>query len=211
MSETKYGVLIGRVKEIEADLAGEKSPHYMIVVEISKEEVFNAAINCQSNNDQNPRVLYYADENCKTEITNNLKNMEPGFYEINYADNKNSNIAVDYIRRNLVSKGDMKPLPYDIKGENDLKGFIDRNMKKALNNDNVLVYVFGTYFIGSNGQGIHNIHMNQGNRDKHYEENQIYQDGCFYMYFTEEERWIAYYLAFQNQSWNTDEKGNPQD
>ncbi len=210
MSESNYGVLIGTVRNIEADIADEKTPHYMVVVETSHNESYDVAINCQSNDDNNPRVLYDAEENCKIEVIDILKTMNTGFHEINYAKNINPDLAIDYIRSISLKKDQMKSLPYDIKGENDLKGFLDKNIKMALDNENIYIYVFGTYF-NNNGQGVHNVHMNQGNRDKHYDENCIYHDGCFFIYFKEEDCWNACFLAFESQSWNTDERGNPKD
>ena len=210
MSESRYGVLIGRIRGIEPDIAGEKTPHYMLVVETCDNESYDVAINCQSTDDNNPRVLYYADENCKNEVTNILKTMDFKFHEINYSKNINPDIAIDYIRNMSLNKDQMRALPYVIKGDNDLKGFLNKNLKKAVDNENINVYVFGTYY-NSYGQGVHNIHMNQGNRDKHYDENSIYHDGCFFIYLTEEDRWIACFLAFENQSWHTDERGNPKD
>lgn len=210
MSESSYGVLIGRIKGIEPDIAEEKTPHYGLVVETGDSESYDVAINCQSTDENNPRVSYYADENCKNEITNILKTMDFGFHEINYSKNINPDIAIDYIRNMSLNKDQMKALPYDIKGNNDLKGFFDKKFKKALNNESINIYVFGTYY-NSYGQGVHNLHMNQGNRDKHYDENCIYHDGCFFIYLIEEDRWIACFLAFENQSWHTDERGNPKD
>ncbi|MFW6035977.1 MAG: YukJ family protein [Halanaerobiales bacterium] len=213
MVDDQYGVLIGNVKKIEPDLAGEKTPHYNIIIKIEKNEEFNAAINCQSTNEDYPRVLYYVDEDFEADIVNKLKEKDYGFHKIEYKKEINPGIAVDYIRSSYCNKEDMKVLSYDIEGDNDLKGFIDKNMKRALNDDNVILYVYGTYYDddNSNNRGVHNIHMNQGNRGAHYQESEIYRDGCFFMYFSEEDRWIANFIAFQNQSWNTDEKGRPKD
>lgn len=86
--------------------------------------------------------------------------MDEGFYEIDYENNINADIAVDYIRSALLKRNEMRPFPYDIKGENDLKGYIDKYMKKALNSGDITIYIFGTYY--DNGiKGIHNIHINQ--------------------------------------------------
>lgn len=210
MPNSKYGVLIGQVEKIMADVAFDKRPHYKIEVITGQKEKYDVSINCKSSDDNYPKVLYHAEENFKNDITDILSKMDSGFHEIDYENNLNANIAIDYIRSGLLEPNKMRPLPYDIKGENDLKGFIDKYMKKALNNDKVTIYVFGTCY-ESGVKGIHNIHMNQGNRGTHYTENKTYHDGCFFIHFTEEENWIAYFLAFQSQSWNTDERGCPKD
>lgn len=211
MSKSKYGVLIGKVKKIEPDLAEERTPHYMITVDVSENNCYEIAINCQSSDENHQQILYHCDEDCDIDEIKLLKEMGYGFHEVDFSRDINAHIAIDYTRGGLVKKDDMESLPYDIKGDNDLKGFIDRNLKKAVDNDNVVIYVYGTMYSNCNGKGIHNVHMNQGNRDKHYDENSIYHDGCFFINFLEEEKWVAYYLAFQNQSWNTDKHGNPRD
>ncbi|MEJ6949742.1 YukJ family protein [Natronospora cellulosivora (SeqCode)] len=210
MSDFNYGVLVGSVCNIIADRANERTPHYMITVQTNKEDLYSAQINCQSCDKKKSKLLLYVEENFNGELTNKLRNLDFGFHEINYP-NLNSDIAVDYVRSNLFNREDMNVLAYDIEGENDLKGIIDKNMNKALDNDNVVIYVYGTFFEGDHGKGVHNVHMNQGNRDKQYDENNIFQDGCFFINFKDENCWKAYFLAFQNQSWNTDDFGKPMD
>ncbi|MFP4016158.1 MAG: DUF2278 family protein [Halanaerobiales bacterium] len=211
MSEAKYGVIIGRVKRLEADPAEEKTPHYMVIVEVNEQEEYRVAINCKSNSKDKSQVMYHINDNIETEICRYLKKMGMGFSEIDYHRNINANIAVDYIRRELINPEDMKVVPYDIDGEKDLKGYLDYYLKGAVQNDQIIVYAFGTYYEDSTGKGLHNIHMNQGNRDKHFDENQIYRDGCLFIHNMQEDRWTACFLAFQSQSWHTGEKGNPGD
>lgn len=211
MSEARYGVLIGRVKSLEADPAEEKTPHYMIIVEVNEQEDYRIAINCKSNSKVKSQVMYHINDDIKTELCEYLKKMGMGFNEIDYRRNINANIAVDYIRSKLIDQEDMQVVPYDIEGEKDLKGFLNYYLEGAVQNAQVTVYVFGTYYESSNGKGVHNIHMNQGNRNKHFDENQIYRDGCFFIHNIQEDRWIACFLAFQSQSWHTDENGNPRD
>jgi len=209
MSVPKYGVLVGKVKKIAADPGFDKSPHYNLIIN-TNEETYNVSINCRSLDKKMPRILYFVDEDFRNDIINELLKFEEGFHEINYEDNINRGIAIDYIRGGLFDINKMRAIDYDVKGESDLKGLIDRYMKIAVNNEKVILYLFGTCF-HHDVKGMHNIHMNQGNRGSHYDENQIYHDGCFFIHFLEENKWISYFLAFQNQSWNTDEKGNPKD
>ena len=212
MGKSKYGVLIGKVEGIEADPSQEKTPHYRVYVRIKGKEKYRVNINCKSRRDKNPQVLYVVKENIETDIYNKLTELNSGFHEIDYNTDINSEIAIDYQRSSLIELDEMNHLPFDIAGENDLKGSIDHNMKKALNNEQAVIYVFGTYYNNDDGiKGIHNVHMNQGNRGTHYEENEIYHDGCLFIHFIEEEKWIAYFFAFQSQSWNTDDKGRPKD
>ena len=50
--------------------------------------------------------------------------------------------------------------------------------------------------------------MNQGNVEKWKGDNGIWQDGGILIHFEKEEEWIGIFLAFQSQSWCTDEEGH---
>ncbi len=65
-----------------------------------------------------------------------------------------------------------------------------------------------SYFHFKPGNGIHDIHMNQGNVEKWKADNGIWQDGGILIHFEKEEEWIGIFLAFQSQSWCTDEEGH---
>jgi predicted phosphodiesterase len=85
------------------------------------------------------------------------------------------------------------------------------------------VYAFGSLFDDSGGgrgpnpfnidpvQGVHDIHMNQGNpRDNHFQDNGTFQDGALFVHFAgDRERWVAVFIAFQSQSFSTDDSGAP--
>ena len=48
--------------------------------------------------------------------------------------------------------------------------------------------------------------MNQGNVEKWKGDNGIWQDGGILIHFEKEEEWIGIFLAFQSQSWCTDDE-----
>ena len=50
--------------------------------------------------------------------------------------------------------------------------------------------------------------MNQGNVEKWQGDDGIWQDGGILIHFEKEEEWIGIFLAFQSQSWCTDEEGH---
>ena len=50
--------------------------------------------------------------------------------------------------------------------------------------------------------------MNQGNVEKWKGDNGIWQDGGILIHFEKEEEWIGIFLAFQSQSWCTDDEGH---
>jgi hypothetical protein len=51
--------------------------------------------------------------------------------------------------------------------------------------------------------------MNQGNRDEHWHDNGIWSDGGLIFHEPRHDRWSAIFLAFQTQSWHTDDRGDP--
>ena len=50
--------------------------------------------------------------------------------------------------------------------------------------------------------------MNQGNSGKYKKDNGIYQDGCLIVAYPDA-KWSAFFFAFQSQSFDTDDHGNP--
>jgi uncharacterized protein YukJ len=76
------------------------------------------------------------------------------------------------------------------------------------------VYVFGRFY--SEGDGIHDTHMNQGSTgsfihrdgDDSNDHNDVWQDGAL-MVDPGGEQWVAYFSAFDQQHVPTDDLGNP--
>ncbi len=64
------------------------------------------------------------------------------------------------------------------------------------------------YFGFSPGRGIHDIHMNQGNSRDFRKDDGVWQDGGVLIHFEKENRWVGIFLAFQSQSWCTDDQGH---
>ena len=63
------------------------------------------------------------------------------------------------------------------------------------------------YFKFTPGNGIHAIHMNQGNSGEYKNDNGVYQDGALFIEYPQD-KWRAFFFAFQLQSFETDAKGN---
>jgi uncharacterized protein YukJ len=76
------------------------------------------------------------------------------------------------------------------------------------------VYIFGRTY--TEGNGIHDVHMNQGSsgsfinngQDNHNDHNDIWQDGAVFVDLGQPE-WAAYFTAFTQQDVPTDNLGNP--
>jgi len=62
------------------------------------------------------------------------------------------------------------------------------------------------YFGFLPGNGIHDIHMNQGNAGQFAADDGVFQDGGVLVQFPDQQEWIAIFLKFQSQSWHTDDK-----
>jgi len=116
----------------------------------------------------------------------------------------------------------MVPLPSRSPGDNDdLNDRLDFFVQQAIQDDSAVIYAFGQHWIDQNGAdkyfheinpstGIHDIHMNQGNKTGNYfKDNGIYQDGGLIFHFASRNRWAAVFTAFQSQAFHTDDKGNP--
>jgi uncharacterized protein YukJ len=82
-----------------------------------------------------------------------------------------------------------------------------------------IIYAFGSrwgpeenvpdqYFKFVPGNGVHDIHMNQGNAAPYEQDNGVYQDGALMIAYADN-TWRAFFFAFQSQTFDTDNQGNP--
>lgn len=158
-------------------------------------------------------LLYYVDENFDHPMIAELESLPPGFHEL---PSEPDTVALDYIRGNCFDTTLMKPLPYDVPGpDNDLNELIHKYVKMAISMESSAVYAFGEkwgpetkrdkYFGFKPGNGIHDIHANQGNSDVWKKDDGVYQDGGLIIHLPDEARWVAIFLAFQSQCFHTDD------
>jgi hypothetical protein len=85
-----------------------------------------------------------------------------------------------------------------------------------------MIYAFGEpwgpepqkaddYFGFLPGNGIHDIHMNQGNPPGPFaRDNGPWQDGGLIFEFPNEQQWVAVFLKFESQAWHSDDAGGGQ-
>ncbi|MFY4775690.1 DUF2278 family protein [Metabacillus sp. RGM 3146] len=218
MPVKNYGVLKGRAIDSRME-RNSNTPHYQIHM-IGEEGVhYRIAVNVMSSSEES-EVLYLADDQYDASSIQILPELKNGYTKI---DENNRNIALDYIRGNLFDPSKMKPLPNDVTGpDNDLNDFLDHYIQKAIS-EKAGVYVYGSKFGPESqpdkvfhftpGNGIHNVHMNQGNEDKPGNQrdwagdNGTYHDGGLLIQF--QDHWAAIFLAFLSESWCTDDRGYP--
>lgn len=220
MPVKNYGVLKGIAIEKKEEREDKESPHYQILM-IGEDNVkYRIAVNAKSISGQ-PELLYLVDEKFNASAITILPTMDNGYRSIN---ENNKEIALDYIRSHLFDPSKMKTLPADLEGENnDLNDLLNKYIPKAIKEE-ATIYIYGSKFGPEKKEdkvfhfqptnGMHNVHMNQGNEDKPGDkkdfsgDNGIYHDGGILIQY-KDNHWVGIFLAFQSQSWCTDNRGYP--
>lgn len=208
-----YGILKGR--PIDRRIGTKANAHYHVHL-VDDDLNYRIAINVQSQ--LSPSELeYLVVENFTHPITQAIENLPLGFKPL---DSKPGGLAIDFIRSNLFDRSKMIPLPFEVPGpDNDLNDKIDKYIVRAMADEDALVYAFGQrwglhppepqrdkIFGFKPGNGIHDIHMNQGNASKFKADDGVYQDGALLIHFPHEQQWVGIFLKFQSQTWHTDDQ-----
>ncbi len=203
-------MLKGKAVAKDRGKAGDKTPHFEIHVKAAQKS-FRVAVNVKSQESPSD-VLYYADENFEADRLHDLKKLSAGFTALDDRDS----LAIDYVRSHLFDTTKMTPLPPDVPGtNNDLEDLVQKYVDLAINSPGAMVYAFGSKFKGkgkdpsfgfSPEQGVHDIHMNQGNSPGFAKDDGTFQDGALLINLPKGDRWIALFLAFQSQSFQTDDR-----
>lgn len=208
----KYGVLKGR--PINVKFAAGANDHYQIHI-VDDTTDYRIAINVKSS-ESPPDLLYFVDENFTYPALEELSRLPLGFKPL--PERKPGGLAIDYIRGNFFDRAQMLSLPASLPGpDNDLNEKINKYVQRALSDETAMIYAFGArwgpedrkkdqYFGFLPGNGIHDIHMNQGNDPKHANDDGVWQDGAMLIQLPSENRWIAIFLKFQSQAWHTDDR-----
>ena len=100
--------------------------------------------------------------------------------------------------------------------DNDLSDLLESRVNRALADPEAMIYAFGErwgpegqrdqVFGFAPGNGVHDIHMNQGNAGRFVGDDGVWQDGAFLLHHPGENRWSALFLAFQSQALHTDDE-----
>lgn len=182
------------------------TPHLQLRFDENKnasEGSIRAAVNIKSSTKEESRLVYWFYRNFQHPITEDLAALRPGFHP------RSKDVpGLDYIRGNILNIKDGAILKHNVPGEkNDIIDFISPVLTQAIN-EKATIYIYGEPF--SRGeQGIHNVHMNQGNEGRFKQFNGVYQDGGILLQFPDG-HWEAIFLAFGVQKVHTDdETGHP--
>ena len=207
----QYGVLKGR--PIDRRLGSGSSPHYQIRIVDEEGVHYRIAVNVKSQLAPS-ELMYHVKSHFIHPVTDLVAGLPQGFHSL--ASQPGSG-ALDFIRGNLFQPGLMTPLPPNLPGpDNDLNEKLDQIVQRAMADEEALTYAFGqrwgpeskadAYFGFKPGNGIHDIHMNQGNVGSFTNDDGVWQDGGLLFQFPGQEQWTAVFLKFQSQSWHTDDK-----
>ena len=211
MSLKHYGVLRGRViaakREDDAD-----TPHYQIRVAAAGTD-YRLAVNVMSQVSPS-ELLFIVIEDFRHPLAQTLPALAEGFTA---PPKQPDTAALDFIRGNLFNRLDMRVLPPSLPGEdNDLSDRLAHYVDRAEREPDAVIYAFGErwgpergipdkVFLFEPGNGIHDIHMNQGNDPSHRGDDGVWQDGGLILRFPSTDQLVAIFLAFQSQAWHTDD------
>ena len=211
MGLNRYGVLCGRVvasrREDDRD-----SPHYQVQVSAAGTD-YRIAVNVLSQL-RPSELLFLIDENFRHPLTQKLDALAEGFTLLAKRPDSGS---LDFIRGNLFNHLDMRSLPHSLPGEdNDLSDRLAHYVDRAAREPDAIIYAFGErwgpeegkrdkIFDFEPGNGVHDIHMNQGNHPNFQRDDGVWQDGGLILRFPATSQWVAIFLAFQSQAWHTDD------
>jgi uncharacterized protein YukJ len=125
--------------------------------------------------------------------------------------------GLDFIRGNLFDHTQMRLLPPDVGGpDNDLSDLLGLYVTRAIGDAEARVYAFGERWVPEPktpdkifgflpGNGVHDVHMNQGNSPAFAGDDGVWQDGGLLLHFSAQSQWVGIFLAFQSQAWHTDD------
>jgi uncharacterized protein YukJ len=212
MALERYGVLVGRIVDAQRE-DDDDSPHYQVHVRAAGID-YRIAVNVKSQASPS-ELLFLVDEDFQHVVTDRLSALSDGFTLL---PRQPGGAAFDYIRANLFDRRDMRTLPHDLPGpDNDLSDRLAHFIDRARHDADARIFALGErwgpesgnrdkIFGFQPGNGVHDIHMNQGNVAPFTGDDGVWQDGGVLLHFPSTNQWIGIFLAFQSQAWHTDDQ-----
>jgi uncharacterized protein YukJ len=202
-----YSVLKG--DPVKGELVFGRSPHYQIEVNAG-DDTITVEVNVQSVD--HSEVLYLVDHAFQPDDAAALEALDAGLTSLQ---SQPGGLALDFVRSRvngqpMVTRDAMSLLPKTFPAghrHNDLNNEVVDLLNRAIADKQGTIYAFGSAYDDGNGtQGIHDIHMNQGNPPhNHSGDNGVWQDGAILMSLPTTQSWVAIFIAFQTQSWQTND------
>jgi uncharacterized protein YukJ len=210
----RYGVL--KARPVNRRQGGGRSPHYHIHA-LDHGEDYRISISVRSKPGPS-QLLYRIDDRFDHPLLSKLRELPMGFCGLA---SEPGQVALDYVRGDLLRREDMQELPWDVPGpDGDFNELLHLWVGRALRDEDALLYAFGERFGPAHGAdphfgfrpctGIYNVHMNQGSDSQYASLDGAWQDGALLLCFPEivedghiklRERWVAVFVAFASQRW----------
>jgi len=206
-----YGVLKGGVVDARREEDFD-TPHYQVHVH-AEDTSYRIAVNVESQMSPS-ELLFLVEDRFRHPVTADLLELRHGFTELR---REPGGPALDYIRGNLFDRLRLRALPHNLPGpDNDLSDRLEHYVGRASREPGSEIFAFGErwgpeqnqrdkVFGFVPGNGIHDIHMNQGNHPQFARDDGVWQDGALVFRFPSTEEWVAVFFAFQSQAWHTDD------
>ena len=128
--------------------------------------------------------------------------------------NRRPGRTLDFVREPLFDRFTMRHLPLGVAGSNnDVQDHVELHVQQAMNQAGAEIFVFGSFWearqfppdeVLGTQDGVHDIHMNQGNDRGHTNDDGVWQDGGVILSFPSTGRFVGIFLAFNSQVWFTD-------
>jgi uncharacterized protein YukJ len=206
-----YALLIGRPIAHQRETTG-LTPHHQVHVRDDAGVDYRVPINVRSKG-TTPDVLYLVDDDFQHPVTAAIEALGPGRHALGPGPGGPN---LDFVRANLFDATQMRVLPANVDGpENDLQDILEGWLDRAIADPAASIHVLGEpwgpepdpdeKFGFSPGNGVHDIHMNQGNDEEFVDQDGVWQDGGLLFHFPGAGRWVAIFLSFQSQKWHTDD------
>ncbi len=203
MASSSYGVLVGTIREGEADPASDRSPHYEMWIEADGD--FRAAVNIRS--DDGSDLLVHVDQAFANGAALDLAGLAAGAKGFTRLATGPGGRGIDYVRGGLFDVSSMMNAP-----DATLAATLTAIVGRAATDPAAIALVYGRFF-GDPGadavfgfspsQGVHDIHMMQGNRGAYAAENGVDGDGALFVRFGDGTV-FALFARFDTQSVSTD-------
>ncbi|MEU1286651.1 DUF2278 family protein [Kitasatospora sp. NPDC005856] len=228
MSLRNYGVLAGRALTRQREGSDEYPPYYYIHIVDDGGNSYRASVNVRSS--QSSGLQYKVIDRVEPSRLPPLPPARSGWQPL--ASQPNTG-ALDLVRSGLLDGAtvlwtDPAVLPHaneaseseaEVEAATEphirLAERLDDIVDRAIGDPKASVFVFGErwgpeskpdrVFGFTPGNGVHDIHMNQGNSRKFRADDGAWQDGGLLFHLPGESRWAAVFLAFDSQSWSTDD------
>jgi len=201
-----YGVLVGKVKDGQMDPEG-RSPHYEIWVQADTD--YRIAVNVQSQDGSD--VLAYFDPDFTRPTKLNLPQPAAGAPSFAALKTGPDGEGLDYLRDNIFPLEKMRDIPPEGAGMT-LANLLDAQIERAKADGDAVVIALGQFFRDrgadntfgfSPEQGVHDIHMMQGNSGSFADDNRVNGDGALFIRFARGET-VALFTRFSIQATSTD-------